>query len=112
MPVSMRGQIRFRTDWSVVDTKASAFDHVYAALIVNSDAAEHLLVQLLRKPPLCSQFIESLSSLNRFDLLETCLQVRCNRLLAIVKSITLITCVGKDPTIDAREHPFVFSIST
>lgn len=93
MPVTMKGQIRSRTDWSVVDTKASAFDHVYAALVMNSDAAEHLVVQLLRKPPICSQFIESLSSLNRFDHLETCLQVRCNRLLAIVQSTTLTKCL-------------------
>ena len=76
MPVNMRDKIQLRTDWSIVDTKASAFDHVYAALIMESDAAEHLLLHLLREPPVCTQFINSLSSFNGFDLLETCLQVR------------------------------------
>lgn len=76
MPVAMREQIRLRTDWSIVDTRASALDHVYAALRMDSDAAERLLLHLLREPPVCTQFIESLSSLNGFDLLDTCLQVR------------------------------------
>ena len=76
MPVAMREQIRLRTDWSIVDTRASALDHIYVALRMNSDAAEQLLLHLLREPTVCTQFIESLSSLNGFDLLQTSLQVR------------------------------------